>query len=448
MYSFVLSFKYIYGPLKFKAKQMNFLYKLSIGLLLIVCNVNVLYSQITILPNKPGGVYEVGETVTWRIQMSDTIQLDSVRYEVKKGGLQIVDKGLISFKENEAQISHLFKEPGAILLDIQWAGKEPSWDNQFVGGAVASTDQIKLSADGPADFDEFWKSKIKELKSVPANPVLEKGESSVAGVDYWKINMDNIRGTKIRGQIAKPSEGKKFPALLIVQWAGVYPLQKDWITWKAKNGWLVLNINAHDLPIDKDEQFYKNQSQNELKNYPAIGNEDRNESYFLRMYLSCYRAAQYLTERPDWNGKTLVVMGTSQGGLQALMTAGIHPKITAAMALVPAGFDNLGPEIGRKGGWPQWYSQTENKDAGKVHETSKYYDVANFASRIKCPVLVGVGLLDQVCPPEGILAGLNQVTSPKEVIILPKSAHQDKDGSQDYYIKRSEEWLRELSQAE
>src|SRR5690606_13518415 len=95
--------------------------------------------------------------------------------------------------------------------------------------------------------------------------------------------MDNIQGTKIHGQMAKPAKGEKLPALLIVQWAGVYPLQKDWITWKAKNGWLVLNINAHDLPIDNDEQFYKDQSQNELKNYASIGNESRDESYFLRM---------------------------------------------------------------------------------------------------------------------------------------------------------------------
>src|SRR5690606_22339597 len=157
---------------------------LSIGFLLIICNLNVLYSQITIIPNKPSGVYDVGETVTWRVQMSDTVQLDSVRYELKKGGLQVVDQGIISFKENEAQISYTLKEPGAILLDIQWAGKEPSWDNQFVGGAVATIDKIKLSADKPADFDEFWESKIKELETVPANPVLEKGENNQAGVDY------------------------------------------------------------------------------------------------------------------------------------------------------------------------------------------------------------------------------------------------------------------------
>jgi len=163
------------------------------------------------------------------------------------------------------------------------------------------------------------------------------------------------------------------------------------------------------------------------------------------MYLSCYRAADYLTQRSDWNGKTLVVMGDSQGGQQTLMTAGFFPGISAALALVPAGFDMLGPEVGRKGGWPQWYGQTDGKDPARVHEASRYFDVANFIPNIKCPVLVGVGLLDETCPPEGILAGLNQLTSPKEVIILPRSGHQDHQGSQQAYRDRREKvWLPAL----
>jgi len=64
----------------------------------------------------------------------------------------------------------------------------------------------------------------------------------------------------------------------------------------------------------------------------SIGDEDREKSYFLRMYLGCYRAVEYLASRPDWDGKTLVVMGTSQGGQQSIVTAGLNPRITAMMA--------------------------------------------------------------------------------------------------------------------
>lgn len=92
--------------------------------------------------------------------------------------------------------------------------------------------------------------------------------------------MDNIRGSHIRGQLARPKQGEKLPAMLIVQWAGVYPLQKSWVTERAAEGWLTLNLNAHDLPIDETEQFYRDQASGPLNDYPAIGNDDRETSYF------------------------------------------------------------------------------------------------------------------------------------------------------------------------
>src|SRR5436305_1420698 len=85
-----------------------------------------------------------------------------------------------------------------------------------------------------------------------------------------------------------------------------------------------------------------------------MGNDDREKSYFLRMYLSCYRAAQYLSERPEWDGKNLVVIGTSQGGQQSIVTAGMHPKISAMLAMVPGGCDITAPTLGRAAGFPDW----------------------------------------------------------------------------------------------
>ncbi|MFC2125872.1 acetylxylan esterase [Bacteroidota bacterium] len=418
---------------------------------LIILNLFIaghLPAQVSITPNNPEGVYKAGETVKWTLMKRDTITLDSVRYTLKKGGLTPAGSGSITFDNNMAEISYTFDSPGTILLDVRW-GEKDNWRNKRVGGAVASPGKLKLSSSKPADFNAFWESKLRELSEVPTNPELEESDSEIEGVKYWKITMDNIRNSRIQGQLARPIEGDKLPALLIVQWAGVYPLEKNWVLDRSKSGWLVLNINPHDLPIDEERSYYQERARGDLRNYPAIGNDDRETSYFLRMYLSCYRATQYLTERPDWNGKTLVVTGDSQGGLQTLMTAGFHPAVTAAMALVPAGFDMLGPEVGRKGGWPQWYNQTEGKDINNVREASRYFDVANFIPKIKCPVLVGIGLLDETCPPEGILAGLNQIKKHKEILILPKSGHQDRNGSQKHYrIRRDDVWLPALKAGE
>lgn len=408
---------------------------------LLLTNGGCRNAEVTIIPDTIGGIYDIGDTATWTLHFSEDINLDSLTYTIKRGGLTVVEKGGLNAINRTATVSYRFKEPGAVLLHIRAQDKNGRPVLRSAGG-IAAPDEIDLSAIKPNDFDAFWEGQLNRLRNIPKNTKINKERSGSFGVDYFKITMDNIDGTHIRGQLARPSTQEKLPALLILQWAGVYPLQKDWVTDKAEDGWLVLNINAHDLPIDAEESFYEAQKAGPLKDYPTIGNDDQDSSYFLRMYLSCYRAAQYLTEREDWDGETLVVMGTSQGGLQSLMTAGLHPKTTAALALVPAGFDMLGPTVGRLGGWPQWYQNITHGDSIQIREASRYYDIANFVPRIKCPVLVGIGLRDETCPPEGIYAGMNQLKSQKEIVLLPDSGHQNTNDSQQPYTDRAENvWL-------
>lgn len=411
----------------------------------LACSVSAFAQEITVTPAKTGGVYAVGEKVVWHVGVTGegAAGIDKIRYVVKRGGLTEVKRGELTLTNGAADMEASLDVPGSFLAEFSATpvGKAPITN---LAGAIVAPDKITPSAPRPADFDAFWAAKVKELKAVPVNPVLLPGESGSPTVEYSKITLDNIRGTKIQGQIARPKTGGKFPALLIVQWAGVYPLQKDWATSHARDGWLTLNINAHDLPIDNPAEFYKAQSEKELLNYPAIGNEDKNTSYFLRMYLSCYRAADYLASRPDWDGKTLVVMGTSQGGLQSVMIAGLHPKITALLANVPAGCDQTGPQVGRQPGWPMWYYQANGKDKTKVIETSRYYDVVNFASRIKCPALVATGLIDTTCPCAGVISAFNQIRSPKELVLMERSDHQGKNNTQVAFYRRSNEWLKSI----
>ena len=402
---------------------------------------------MVVTADKTNGLYQAGDTVHWRVDWKGEGSPPPAHYRFLKGGLTGAGEGELEFSNNVAGLETRFDAPGTMLVEVQCQPDEGR-EHRATGGAVAAPEQITLSAPCPADFNAFWEAKVKELEAIPANPKVESVDSGRTNVAYWKITMDNIRGSHIHGQIARPTEGKKFPALLIVQWAGVYGLQKSWVTDRAAEGWLALNIEPHDLPIDQPASFYKEQFDGPLKNYWAIGNDDRDTSYFLRMYLSCYRAVDYLSSRPDWDGKTLVVMGDSQGGQQTLMIAGLHPNaITGALALVPAGCDMLGPEVGRKGGWPQWYDCTAGKEAQQVHEASRYYDTANFAARIQCPTLVGLGLRDETCPPAGVFAAFNQIRSPKELVILPRSGHQDEHGTQAAYNQRRYGvWLPALRQ--
>jgi cephalosporin-C deacetylase-like acetyl esterase len=399
-----------------------------------------LAAELVVRPQPETGVVKVSQPVAWHVEWTGAEPPKEVRYTLKLGGRTEIDHDTFVLVEGHVDVEVSLIKPGALLatfLATSADGKE----HVARGGAIVAPEEIQPSASRPVDFDDFWDAKLKEIAAVPFHMQLEKGDSGRAGVDYWKITLDGYRGTKIRGQLARPAEsqlkvGEKLPAMLIPQWAGVYPLEKPWVTDRAADGWLVLNILAHDLPIDEPRKFYEQQFAGPLKDYWAIGNDDRETSYFLRMYLSCFQAAEYLTSRPDWDGETLIVAGGSQGGQQTLVTAAIHPRVTAALAIVPAGCDMLGPKVGRAPGWPQWFDRTQGKDEAKVREASRYYDVVNFAPRIKCPVLVGFGLVDEVCPAEGVMAAVNQITAPKEVVILPAAEHQEIGGSHQAYYKR------------
>ena len=386
--------------------------------------------------------YQAGQTATFSVSISGAgwAGVSNADFVIKRGGYTEIACGIVALPNGTFQAS--LSEPGTLLAEVR--AKVAGKDVRGLAGAAFAPEGIHRSAPRPEDFDDFWAAKIKELNATPVNPVLEPGLSVKPEVDYFKIRMDGFRGTKIHGQLVRPKREGKFPALLIVQWAGVYALDKWWATLPAGEGFLVLNISAHDLPIDEQPEFYRAQSDGPLKNYTAIGRDDREKNYFLRMYLAAYRAADYLTQRSDWDGHNLVVTGTSQGGLQTIMLAGLHPQVTAAMANVPAGCDQSGLLAGNACGWPALAMWLKGEGQKRVLDVSRYFDCMNFAPNIKCPLLVSVGMIDETCPASGIFATVNQTKGSREIVVLPLSDHQGKNNAQKPMMDRMSAWRQAI----
>lgn len=425
-------------------------HSLLLSLVLFLCGHASLRGQeLVVTSDHASGVYAVGEDVKWTVAYkanSTTAPAApaDLKITLKSNGHKVVREASVPMTDGQAVIEAKLDAPGTMLLSIE--ARLVDKTIKGFGGAVADPAKIDRSSPRPDDFDAFWQSQIDKLNAIAPGAKLTPGESGVAGVEYSKITLDNVNNSKVNGQIARPAgDGKKFPAMLIVQWAGVYPLQKPWVIDRAKEGWLAMNIIAHDLPIDEPVDYYKKLADGDLKDYRSQNNDDREKSYFLRMYLSCYRAADYLTTRDDWDGRTFVVSGGSQGGLQAIMTAAIHPKVTAVLANVPAGCDLTGPMVDRACGWPNWYFATKGRDEARVRETGKYFDVMNFASRVKVPTLVSAGLLDTTCPPSGVIATFNQLAGPKELVIMPQADHGKRH---EPYYERQKAWQAKLLKGE
>ncbi|HUQ12535.1 MAG TPA: GDSL-type esterase/lipase family protein [Steroidobacteraceae bacterium] len=367
------------------------------------------------VPYHANSMYALGDTVGWNMTLPWTAP--GASYVIRKNNLDEIGRGVIK-PGAPSKIEVKLDEPGMVYVEVTENTKDAK---PKALGAVVEAGKIAPSIPAPKDFDAFWTAKIKALRKVPANPRLTNKPSEKDGVDFAILEMDHLDGKHVWGQVAKPADAthkKKYPGLVILQWASPpYPLQKSWVTDRAAEGWLAVNIEPHDVMPDQSTEYY-DALPKELKEYNTIETRNRDRNYFLYMYLADLRAVDYLASRPDWDGRTLVVMGTSMGGQQSLCTAGLHPKVTHMLVNVPAGADVNGTAHGRRTGYPFW----DPNDA-KVLETAQYFDTANCAARIRVPSLVAMGYIDTATPPVGIWAAFNQLQGPKEVAPMPESPH-------------------------
>ena len=389
-----------------------------------------LVQQLVFHPYRASGLYEVGDKVGWVVSPGPTAPTYAYKWTVRRNNKDVLKEGKLDLSSGTDKIEIVGDQPEMIYVAIEpyanlsadnavkdqgaapasnaGSAATPSFiggntgrnNGLYAVGAAVAPGKLGLSTPRPPDFDAFWDAKLSAQAKVSIDPKLTPIQSDIPGIEESMFAL-NAMGSKVHGYVAKPARQGKFPAILQLQYAGIYALEPHWAAQRAADGWLVINVDAHDkLPSDPSGDI--------PKSYVTVGNTDREKSYFLNMYLRDSRALDYLLTRPDWDGKTIVLIGGSQGGQQSFALAGLRPeKITAVLVCVPAGADTNGDLHGRKSGFPNWPS-----DNPKAMETALYFDPVNFASRIKAPVMAGMGFIDTVSPPAGIWTVLNQVAGP------------------------------------
>lgn len=378
------------------------------------------HPEISITPYRASDIYQLGEKLGWTVtRTAMNPGVNRFTYVIRKNGLEVLTSGTLDLSSGKGKIETVVNEPCMIYVELTPegtpppptpSGAEPRKPPYASVGAAVAPNQIQPSAPRPADFDDFWASKLKAQREIPLNPVLRPVASNVPGVEMNAVTVDSL-GSKMHGYIVKPQGDGKFPALVTYQGAGVYALRPAAATTHAAEGWLALDVDAHDKEPDV--------ATGPPSNYQTIGYNDREQSYYLNMYLRDSRAIDYITSRPDWDGKTIVILGTSQGGQQGLVTAGLNPdRITALLVNEPSGGDADGELHGHREAYPDWPS-----DDPRAMQAGLYFDTVNFASRIKAPTLVSMGFIDTVVPPVTVWSALNQIPAPKEALPMIEASH-------------------------
>ena len=388
--------------------------------------------SVRVVTDRDTAIYEVGEEAAFLVTVSQGEK------RVTKGSVTfIVDDYLAGGKAAglpEGKVS-LAGEPARVVVQ----GRRPEFLRcvatytpaegkavRAIAGAGFSPEKIGLSLPVPEDFDKFWAEQKRQLAEVPLDSKLTVVDGKTEGVESFDVQVQCLGEAPVSGYFSKPKDAqpKSLAAVLWVHGAGVRGSSLGNSLKGAKAGLLSMDINAHGIANGKPGAFYSELSKGKLSGYRHAGRESRDTIYFRGMYLRLVRAIDFLTSQPEWNGKTVAVIGHSQGGGQSLVAGGIDERVTLIAPGVPAICDHSGVVAGRVNGWPKLVPNgADGKPDPQILEAARYVDAVNFATRCRADAIMSVGFIDSVCPPSSCYAAYNGLLGKKSVINEPLMGH-------------------------
>jgi cephalosporin-C deacetylase-like acetyl esterase len=383
--------------------------------------------KIVVAPDHANWVYKPGEKATFQVTVlknSEPVPNAKIRYEFGPEMITPTKRDSAVLKDGQFRIdAGTLKDAGFLRCKVSAVVDGVRYEN--LATAAYSPEQIKPTTEQPADFVQFWDKAKTEASKVPMDVKLTLlPDLCTEKVNVYQANIQNYKvGTRMYGILCVPKKAGKYPAVLKVPGAGVRAYAGDVAT--AVKGIITLEIGIHGIPVTMNPAVYADMGRSVLEGYPFYNLDDRDRYYYKRVYLGCVRAIDFIYSLPEFDGSTLAVTGGSQGGALSIVTAGLDSRVKYLAAFYPALSDLTGYLHGRAGGWPHMFNEANkafNAKPDKI-ETSKYYDVVNFARQVKVPGYYSWGYNDVTCPPTSMYSAYNVIQAPKSLTIYEETGH-------------------------
>lgn len=270
------------------------------------------------------------------------------------------------------------------------------------------------------DFDSFWQATGDTLNSLPLEQTVERDSVlSSPEVDVFRISYRSLHGVRVHGWYTTPRRGSgPYAAILVLP--GYSSGRVSPPTGISNRGWAALAIQVRGYGVDQESYPEEN------SRYMTLGIESPETYVFREIVCHCLRGLDFLAGRPEVDSERLGVIGGSQGGGLALLTAGLDRRVRVVSAGVPF-LTNFPLSLGMTGAPYREivrYIRDNPERRESALRTVSYVDALNFVERIQAPTLISVGLFDRTCPAPSIYgAFLRLGAERKEIRLYPYLDH-------------------------
>lgn len=379
---------------------------------------------LDIRPDHPDGLYRCGEEARFDVhvrQGGQPVRAGRLELTLEPAGspLAIAAQAFALPLEDGvvATICGTLSEPDFLYCRARWI--PPDEQGKPLGEWLSvgfDPERIRARVRPPADLEAFWQKTLAEARALPVDVQLEPLDLfSNPRASFFRFSINTLHGQRVHGFLGVPTGEGPFPAAVFFPGAGPgwgRPIDVG-LTCR---GVLTLMLNVHPYPVASDSkaaiaQLKEYVASHQVQSYLDVGASAPDTFHFHGILAGFCRALDYLcTHAGWWDGRHLVFEGASQGGFLTLAMSGLYAdKVTRALAGVPYLCD---------------FPRNHPDAAPATLHTMAYYDPANLAAWIRCPLQMSVAFADGSCPPATVFSAFHAAgAAQKQLRMEPRSAH-------------------------
>lgn len=379
----------------------------------------------TLIPGSKTGVFDEKAKYTFVVNNpTDDEQTGKVSYQAFTMRGEKLNSQTIPVKigkKSSGRYDFEIPEPKAGFYKVNFMVNVSDYDDTTRRAFGIRPDELRSKYAKPADFDEFWDNAKKELATVPPDfKVTYLPDSTRDNRKVYLFEMKSLDNITVRGYLTVPKVGGKHKKFAVLLGLPGYQVALPPM-FGTDNDLAIITLNVRGQGNSRDVIHTQRDE------YIFYHIDDKNKYVMRGAIMDCVRAVDFIFSRPELNHNQIIASGGSMGGFLAIATAAVDHRVALCSAQNPilSDVNNLDGEVD----WPlidirKYIASRPALSFSKVMHNLDYFDTKNFATMIKCPTLLGMGLLDPIVPPNNAYIDYNNISAKKHLIIFRDLGHE------------------------
>lgn len=284
----------------------------------------------------------------------------------------------------------------------------------------------------PEDIDAYWDRAVAEMEALGTDCELIKSDFQVPGAECYDMYFIGVGGARIHAKFVKPAHVTGIiPAVLKFHgYSGACDQFSGMLNY-ACAGFAVAALDARGQGGYSED--VGGVIGNTLHGQIIRGLMDKNPEklLFRSIYLDCAQLARIVMAMEFVDENRVGATGGSQGGGLTLACAALTPKLNRAAPQMPFLCDyrrvwEMDLDVDAYSELREYFRHFDptHEHESEIFTRLGYIDNQHMAHRIRAEIMMGTGLLDNICPPSSQFAAYNRITSKKKTVIYPDFKHE------------------------